>query len=509
MMALSNAAMRLRDTDTNPNDGVNTVEIAKSGVNAPTVSYESDAWALATSHLTLLNAVDMPTLTPVNSGNPDFPATGLDSGLYTNLNGAALVARSDDALFIAFRGSNDIDGGIGSSPDSKQWAGNKKADHWKLFADLDAAIKTYLAAHPDVTKVYVTGHSLGGGMVNAFMAANTGSIYDAVSFGSIRYGSGASKPDARVTNVWNDGDIALLLGGRADGANIRFKVAGLDSISQHMPWLYNAEIQFVSDHGYTIADLVSYNRTVLGAIPTGFFSSGIGLLPDNLQGTSGNDLILGGAMDDRLQGNGGRDRIDGGDGNDTAVYSEKSAAISVTLNGSTFVDVTVGRSVEDTIANVEHIIGGRGSDTITGDGNGNRLEGGSGNDRLDGAGGYDTLVGGAGKDTLNGGEGPDTFFFNTAPSKANADVVTDFTPGTDHIELDWWIFRALWGGVEDSEFFAAPGAVKAQDDSDRLIYDTLTGNLYFDPDGTGRSAPQLIATFIGAPALAVGDFHIV
>ncbi|HZY67521.1 MAG TPA: hypothetical protein VFE52_02975, partial [Devosia sp.] len=331
MMNLSSAAMRLRAVDANPADGVSTVEIAKTGVNAPTVGYQTDAWNVVTSYLTPLGSADMPSLAPVNSGNKDFPATGLESGVFTKKNGAALVARSEDALFIAFRGSNDIDGGIGESPDSSQW-GEDRSDHYRLFKQLNAAVEDYLAAHPEIDKVYVTGHSLGGGMVNAFMQEHRGQIYEGVSFGSIRYGSGTSRDDGRVTNVWNDEDIALALGGRADGDNIRFKVVGPDPTSEHMPWLYDAEIAFLSEHGYGMDELSGYNRVVFGAQPTGLFSSGIGIGADRLAGTSGRDLMLGGAQSDRLQGWGGRDRIDGGSGSrDTAIYTEKSSGVRVTL----------------------------------------------------------------------------------------------------------------------------------------------------------------------------------
>ncbi|MEO7221272.1 MAG: hypothetical protein ABIY37_02270, partial [Devosia sp.] len=336
LMTLSSAAARLRDTDTDPNDGVNTVEVAKSGVNTPTAGFQEAAWQVAGERLTLLDAVDMPSLQPVKSSSKNFPSIGLESGIFTKKNGAALVGRADDALFVAFRGSNDIDGGIGESPDSSQW-GDKRSDHYELFSKLNAAIEQYIAAHPEITKVYITGHSLGGGMVNAFMQSHPDSIYEAVSFGSIRYGDGPSREDDRVTNVWNDADIALAIGGRADGDSIRFKVAGPDPTSQHMPWLYQAEIKFVSDLGYEIADLSGYNRVVLGAFPTGFFSYGIGIRQDNLTGTGGRDLMLGGALSDRMQGLGGRDRIDGGSGaHDVAVYTDKGSGVSVVLDGSDY-----------------------------------------------------------------------------------------------------------------------------------------------------------------------------
>jgi Ca2+-binding RTX toxin-like protein len=511
LMTLSSAAARLRTTDTDRHDRVNTVEVAKSGVNTPTAGFQAAAWQIAGERLTLLSAVDMPTLKPVKSASKDFPSVGLESGIFTNKNGAALVGRADDALFIAFRGSNDIDSGIGRSPDSSQW-GDKRSDHYKLFSKLNAAVEDYIAAHPEITKVYITGHSLGGGMVNAFMQSHPDSIYEAVSFGSIRYGSGASRADERVTNVWNDADVALALGGRADGDSIRFKVPGLDPTSQHMPWLYQSEIKFVSDLGYGIDELSGYSRVVLGAFPTGLFSYGIGIRQDNLTGSGGRDLMLGGALSDRMQGLGGRDRIDGGSGaHDVAVYTEKGSSVAVTLDGANYADVRVGRTNEDRIRNVEDIAGGNGRDFITGDGRDNRLAGNGNTDRVNGAEGNDVLYGGHGRDTLTGGEGRDFFVFDTKPASTNADHITDFTPGLDKIRLDDAIFRALGKMLDVSEFYAAPGASKAHDRTDHIIYDTLTGRLFYDDDSNKRGGhePVLIATLEGKPAIDSHSFEIV
>jgi len=37
--------------------------------------------------------------------------------------------------------------------------------------------------------------------------------------------------------------------------------------------------------------------------------------------------------------------------------------------------------------------------------------------------------------------------------------------------------------ANDARFYAAAGASSGHDASDRIVYDTLTGRLYYDPDG--------------------------
>ncbi|WP_172123509.1 MULTISPECIES: M10 family metallopeptidase C-terminal domain-containing protein [unclassified Devosia] len=79
------------------------------------------------------------------------------------------------------------------------------------------------------------------------------------------------------------------------------------------------------------------------------------------------------------------------------------------------------------------------ADTLTGDGAANVLDGRAGNDVINGAGGNDTIIGGLGRDTLTGGAGNDLFVFKNVAemgrSAFSRDVITDFTPGQDKIDL--------------------------------------------------------------------------
>ena len=49
----------------------------------------------------------------------------------------------------------------------------------------------------------------------------------------------------------------------------------------------------------------------------------------------------------------------------------------------------------------------------------------------------------------------------------------------------------------------------AHDADDRIIYDTKSGNLYYDPDGTGPSAQIKLAHLDNHPKMTLSDFFIV
>ncbi len=63
------------------------------------------------------------------------------------------------------------------------------------------------------------------------------------------------------------------------------------------------------------------------------------------------------------------------------------------------------------------------------------VEGGGGNDLLDGGGGNDRLVDGPGSDRLRGGPGSDIFVL---VADGRRDVVLDFEPGSDRLDLSAW-----------------------------------------------------------------------
>ncbi|MBV4474925.1 retention module-containing protein [Pseudomonas botevensis] len=152
---------------------------------------------------------------------------------------------------------------------------------------------------------------------------------------------------------------------------------------------------------------------------------------DVLTAGSGNNELHGGAGNDLLFSGPGNDLLDGGTGIDTASYAHATAGVTVNLSlpGA---QNTIGAGT-DTLTGIENLVGSNFNDTLTGDNNNNVINGGLGNDILNGGGGDDLLIGGMGNNTLTGGPGADTFQW--LKGNSGHDVITDFTPGTDKLDL--------------------------------------------------------------------------
>ena len=229
--------------------------------------------------------------------------------------------------------------------------------------------------------------------------------------------------------------------------------------------------------------------------------------PNSLNGRAGNDTLIGNGGNDVFDistggtASYGNDVIDGGAGIDWIDFlgSNAVAAVVVDLAAGT---ASGGGSL--VLAGIENVLGGGFDDRITGNSAANRLYG---------QGGNDTVAGGTGIDTLNGGAGADSFVFAEPAGSANADRIVDFLPGTDQLLFENSVLTALgaagdWG-AGDGRFFAGAGATSGHDSSDRLIYNTTTGNLYYDADGSGAGASLIVATLQGTPALAATDITVI
>jgi Ca2+-binding RTX toxin-like protein len=146
---------------------------------------------------------------------------------------------------------------------------------------------------------------------------------------------------------------------------------------------------------------------------------------------------------------------------------------------------------------------GAGADTLTG---------GTGADTLIAGGGIDTITGGVGIDTLTGGAGADTFVYaaNAAgavvSSLAAPDVITDFTSGTDKLQ----IAQTVAGFIGNFATVASAQAAVAADGRSNLAY-FVTGDqqLYVTAANTGiASATDTVVTLTGVTALTAADLQL-
>jgi serralysin len=194
--------------------------------------------------------------------------------------------------------------------------------------------------------------------------------------------------------------------------------------------------------------------------------------------------------------------MEGRDGNDLYFVGVAGDVVNEANGGGTD---TVRTSVSYTLAPGTHVevlstTSNEGLDPI--DLTGNQFD-----QAITGNDGENVLRAGRGNDALNGQGGDDTFVFDTnLNASTNVDTITGFDSGDDTIELENAIFSGLPAGTLNASAFVV--AATAQQANDRIIYDSATGALYFDPDGTGAADQVQFATLVGLPAIANTDFVV-
>jgi Ca2+-binding RTX toxin-like protein len=152
--------------------------------------------------------------------------------------------------------------------------------------------------------------------------------------------------------------------------------------------------------------------------------------------------------------------------------------------------------------------GGNGDDILNGGTQNDTLIGGIGIDSISGNEGNDRIVGDLGADTLTGGNGTDVFRF-TNPSEG-IDTITDFVVVDDTIEISVSGFPGVGGpGTLSAARFAYLGSETALS---RIVYNSGTGALFYDANGSGIGAAvqfaQLSVSGSGIPPLTYSDFSI-
>jgi Ca2+-binding RTX toxin-like protein len=244
----------------------------------------------------------------------------------------------------------------------------------------------------------------------------------------------------------------------------------------------------------------AFNQTIVGNAGANLLDGGAG--SDVLAGLAGADTLRGGDGNDVLEGGQGIDRMEGGAGSDTYYVDSANdvvidplaegvdrvaAAMSYTLAAGADIEILEAITLGDTT--LLDFVGNEFGTTLIGN---------SGANFLDGKGGMDVLVGGHGADTLA---------FTSALGAGNVDWVEGFQSGIDKIALSNTLFGAIAPGALAAGAFATGSA--AHDGDDRIVYDSATGALYYDSDGTGAAAQVQFATLNPGTALNASDFILI
>lgn len=251
--------------------------------------------------------------------------------------------------------------------------------------------------------------------------------------------------------------------------------------------------------------------------------------PQKLEGTAKDDVLdataNGGYGDDVLYGLAGADTLIGGDGNDTYyVDNIKDVIVEEDQTDSAAGDedlVHFTGSAYTLPANVENlIIDGKSKANATGNELNNKLFGNNAVNILSGLEGDDTFDSGAGNDTLTGGDGADIFMISSGiKGSKNVDTIKDFTAGEDKVYLSLDIFQKIASvanfsngdepvSIYDADVFVSGPKIKASAMSNYLLYDTSTGRVYYDADGSGKGSADWFLTLVGKPELTADDFYL-
>jgi Ca2+-binding RTX toxin-like protein len=399
--------------------------------------------------------------------------------------GTVFGSAGNDKLYGSNTAGDILDGGAGAD-----YLNGGGGEDTASYADATAGVRAEI-----YSQALATGDAKGDVFVG--IEDLTGSAYADTLSG-----------DAN-TNVLDGGDGDDTLNGR-EGSDILFGGGGIDSLSggsgaDTMIGGLGNDNYVVDNTGDTITENAGEGTDTVSTSIS--YALGDDLENLTLTGTSaingtGNafaNVLTGNTANNILDGGAGADTMAGGTGNDTYYVGDSADNVVESLSGGT---------ADKVFSSVSYTLSGRYIETLTLTGSGaTNATGNSQANTLVGNTGANLLDGGLGSDKLTGGAGGDIFLFDTALGSTNIDTITDFSLGTDLITLDKSIFTALGanGPLAASAFgLGKTAATTAQ----RILYDSGTGDIYYDKDGTGAAAAVKFATITSGLALTANSFSI-
>ncbi len=361
---------------------------------------------------------------------------------------------------------------------------------------------------------------------------------------SFTLSNGTTAQGVEVYNVSLGANAAVFL--RSGGADGRFSSVDVLSGTLNLDWSDKTAGSYVQAQNNTSFGDRNGNGLADEVISTYGFGSAVirtGSGSDVVFGTAGNDVIRTGAGADEIVGLEGVDTLYGGTGDDTYYLGEaidrlveragegldrvvssvswRLGANFETLElfgaaglegfGNGLDNLLRGAAGDDTLSGLlgaDTLEGGVGADRLLGGGGADSLAGGEGADTLDGGEGDDILLGGAGRDRLLGGTGLDAFRYATVAE--GRDVIVGFVAADDRIEVS---AQGFGGGLVADAAVAFAAALDNRATSPagtgQFIWETDAARLWWDADGAGGAASQLVATLTGADTLTAADIVVI
>lgn len=414
------------------------------------------------------------------------------AGVVSAAQGAGIIMGQD---FASSGGSNSVTvassgivfGHSGSGVDLSDGS-NKVLNDGFISSDV-----TGVVLGGDNNRVVNSGTIMGGNSGVGFSAATISSINTLENFGLI---SGQGNGSGNAVQSFTGADNVLNRGTLSGDVSL----FGQNDLVDNLGGVITGTIRFGSG-----------DDELIGGDQREKASGGSGA--DVMDFGGGRDFFIAGNDEEASSDNG--DDLDGGDGIDTYDARQIGSAVFVSLTEQRAFGSAIGT---DLVVNFENVFGSLVGDTLTGDALRNILRGGAGNDiltglngddRLFGDAGVDTITGGSGRDVMTGGTGPDVFDFNatseTAATDAGRDIITDFTVGSDDIDLSTIDADAILAG---NQAFTFIGAAAFSNVAGQLRFATSASTgvtvVTGDVDGNGTSDFQ-IALF-GNLVLTAADF---
>ena len=265
-------------------------------------------------------------------------------------NANAVIAKRGDTLILSFRGTDD-EGDVVDDLDGEY--GIKK--HFSEFNPLFTALDKYLQQNSLSWKnLWVTGHSLGGAMVELYLEKYKQNYINGVAFASPL--ASLNDEDKRLLNIGHENDpVYSLLRMRDDNANSTTNIyTVLDEtwykFKEHsmVQYIYttdrilkSAYYDQMGRNSVVIIDRTDDENQIYDKIPDkkDVFILGEDDDNDSIRSARGNDVIEGLGGNDTLNGGFGSDILDGGAGNDIFVFQFGQSSVA---SPDRIMDFTIG-----------------------------------------------------------------------------------------------------------------------------------------------------------------------